>query len=476
VATAGADTQNRQAVDAHRPGARFAAWTGDRAGPLIVSVGLCMIVAYVAAVLAFPKPGGRILFGDATHHFVQLRSLVFDGDLNFRNEYVRLYNLRGGEVSTEWVTTELTATGHVRNYMPLGPALLWAPAYLLLAAVQTLLAWLGLAAPPDGFDRMLQLAPGITGIVAATLAVLVSWRLARRYAGPAGAAIGAMAAWFGSSAIYYSLVSPTYSHAASMLASAVLFSFWLGTFDRPSLRRAAVLGALAGVAALMRWQDAIFLCIPILDAVGRRAGWRVRAAHAGAASIAFVLAFSPQMMVWHVLYGAPLAVPQGPSFLQWTAPHLGAVLLSDNHGLFVWTPLVVLSIAGLGLFLWRRRELALPIAVVVIASWYVNAAVADWWAGEAFGARRFLSLFPLFVVGLAVWLCPRADRATPVPRIAAGRLAVAVVLVVLNLLLLFQYQLFMKGLHAIAPYPRGWFDMWLARLVVPFRFLAWWLG
>jgi hypothetical protein len=370
--------------------------------------------------------------------------------------------------------------------MPLGPALLWAPAYLLLAAAQTLLAWLGLAARPDGFDRTLQLAPGITGIVAATVAVLVSWRLARRYTEPASAGIGTIGAWFSSSAIYYSLVSPTYSHAASMLASAVLFSFWLGTIDRPSLRRSAVLGALAGVAALMRWQDAIFLCIPTLDAVCRRADWRARATRVAAAAVAFVLTFSPQMMVWQVLYGAPLAVPQGPSFLQWTTPHLAAVLLSDNHGLFTWTPVVVLSVIGLGLFVWRRREVALPIAVVVIASWYVNAAVADWWAGEAFGARRFLSLFPLFVVGLAVWLCPRANRAragspttrdgVAVSQISTSRMAAVVVLVVLNLLLLFQYQLFMKGLHAIAPYPRGWFDMWVARLVVPFRFVGWWLG
>ena len=49
------------------------------------------------------------------------------------------------------------------------------------------------------------------------------------------------------------------------------------------------------------------------------------------------------------------------------------------------------------------------------------------------------------------------------------------VLVVTNGLLLLQYQLFMKGLAEIAPYPREFFDMWVARFVVPARLLVWWL-
>ncbi len=54
-------------------------------------------------------------------------------------------------------------------------------------------------------------------------------------------------------------------------------------------------------------------------------------------------------------------------------------------------------------------------------------------------------------------------------------MAIAGVLVGMNLLLLLQYQLFMKGLHQIAAYPHGWFDLWVTRFLVPFRIVAWWL-
>jgi hypothetical protein len=444
----------------------------SRTGSAIAALGAVILTAYVASILIFPKPGGRVVFGDAIHHFVQLRSIAFDRDLDFKNEYFRLYGLRGNEQETDWVTTELTVTGHVRNYMPVGPALLDLPLYGLLAGVQSTLARVGLAPWPDGYERWFQAVPGVTGVLAATLAVWLSWRLARRYADLHSAAVAAVAMWLGSSAIYYSLVSPGYSHAASMLAAALFFLCCSDSRSVPSARRSFAIGALAGLAALMRWQDAIFLSVPILELLVRDMRWRDRLLNGCMAGIGWLVAFSPQMVVWQILYGQPLAVPQGPSFMRWTAPHVLDVLVSLNHGLFSWTPIVVFAVVGLATVCVRRGILGLPLAAVVLTSWYVNAAVADWWAGEAFGARRFLSLFPLFVVGLATWLQPAAGAVAPRP----GRVRAVAAVVALNLLLLFQYQLFMKGLRDVAPYPSDWYGLCVARFVVPFRLLAWWMG
>ena len=456
------------------PGARVFHWVIDSTDLAILVIGLGMLVAYLGAAVVFPKPGGRVVFGDASHHYVQLRSMVFDRDLDFRNDYMRLYGLQSEEPGTEWIFTDLTPTGHVRNYMPVGPALLWAPLYLLVAGVQSMFAFAGLAAKPDGFGHALQLVPGVTGVLAATAAAWLSWRLARRWTAPAPAAIGTLAMWLGSSAVYYSLISPSYSHAASMLATSLFFVHWLDGREGPSqapawsVRRAVVSGALAGFASLMRWQDALLLGIPIFEAIRAREPWTRRTAEAGAALLGWALVFSPQMAVWRVLYGQALALPQGPSFLQWFAPHPFAVLLSDNHGLFSWTPVVVPGVVGLALFANRHRTWALPLAAIVIAAWYVNAAVADWWAGEAFGGRRFLSLFPLFVLGLATWM--------DAPKVRARSLVTVGALVGATWLLLLQYEVFMKGHTALAPYPKGAFNFWLARFVVPWRLVSHWLS
>lgn len=448
----------------------------DRTDRVIILIGVVMLAAYVSAVELLPKPHGRVVFGDATHHFVQLRSLVFDRDLDFKNDYLTIYRLERGEPGTEWIFTELTPTGHVRNYMTLGPALLWAPIYLAVSGVLWLLSAAGLRPPPNGFDHVLQVVPGVTGIVAATAAALVSWRLARRLVGPVGAAVGVLVVWLGSHALYYSLISPSYSHAGSMLACGIFFAHYLcrGSARAPHNRpgsgepwgvgRAAASGALAGVASLMRWQDALFLALPIYETLRSAGSWRRRAAGMAAASAGWAIVFSPQMAVWHTLYGRWLALPQGPSFMRWTGPRLLDVLFSDNHGLLSWAPVIAVALVGLAIFTARHRRAALPIVFVVASAWYVNAAVADWWAGEAFGARRFLSLFPLCVLGLAQWTDPPARR--------GRKLALLAVLVAVTWLLLLQYEVFMKGHPEIAPYPKGAFNFLAARFVVPFRLLA----
>ena len=150
-------------------------------------------------------------------------------------------------------------------------------------------------------------------------------------------------------------------------------------------------------------------------------------------------------------------------------PHYGAVLFSYWHGLFLWTPVVAIAVAGLA-YLWRRDRLVFSAAIAFFAlSWYVNAAAADWWAGEAFGSRRFVSCFAVFTLGLAGVI----ERWSPSLRLVT--LASAAI-VAHTFLLLVQYQAFMHGLRDVAPYPGNPFNLWIARFLVPFNLVKRWLS
>ena len=279
--------------------------------------------------------------------------------------------------------------------------------------------------------------------------------------------------WLASSALYYSLVSPTYSHAASMLAVGAFFAFWVATMDRQTPGRYARLGALAGFVTLVRWQDAVFLVVPLVDAIwnwkaDRRtpraaASALVNLAACGAAALAV---FAPQMFVWRTLYGSWLAMPQGSESMQWTRPHLGDVLVSDWHGLLTWTPVIALSLAGLIPLSRRYPRIGGAAAAAFLVSWVRERRRDRVVGGEAYGARRFVSCMPIFVLGLAAL----ADRWRDHPRVVIG---VGGAMVALNLLLLLQYQLFMHGLRDIAPYPRGLWGLALARFVTPLEFVRW---
>ena len=437
----------------------------------LIVIGVIFVIAYAAGLVAPARRDARIMVGDALGHYVQLRSAVFDHDLEFRNEYARMYGLEeGSEIETTAAAARTTPTGRTRNYMPVGPALLWAPAFLLVTAVVWLYDALGGAYPLDGYALAFQAAAGITGIVAATAGSCFAYLAAAEVFDRRTAIWGTLAIWLSTSAVYYSLISPAYSHAASMLTVGAFWFVWIRTAKRQDLGRYAVLGLLAGISALMRWQDIVLVLVPALDIVWHRRTPGVRSAFLRGAvcGATAVLAFAPQMVVWKVLYGRAFTVPQGPGFMRWQDPALMAVLFSDKHGLISWTPILLIAIVGIVLVARRAPLVCWAATLFLAASWYVNAAVADWWAGEAFGARRFVSCYPIFVLGMTAFFAQRRWSTQMMAGLTAAFTGY-------TLLLLLQYQTFMHGLRQIAPYPEGVVNLWLWRFRTPIDLLAWWL-
>lgn len=81
----------------------------------------------------------------------------------------------------------------------------------------------------------------------------------------------------------------------------------------------------------------------------------------------------------------------------WTA--LAGHLVSPARGLFVYSPMFLLSIAGVALKLRRGTFDALDGALVAIAvlHWIMISAFPIWWAGHSYGPRYFSDVLPVFM-------------------------------------------------------------------------------
>ncbi len=442
-------------------------------GRVIVVITLAVAFLNLAALgLRGVRP--RIVRGDAVQYYVYVRSLVFDHDLDFENDLKGMYSL---DFSVEppppgftW-NFGRTPTGRVRNYMAIGTPLVWLPLYLVVTG--GVAAWdaAGGHYPMDGYGLAFQIVPTITGVLAGGLALWFTFLLCREFARGREALLGTLVPFAGTSLLYYMLVAPAYSHAVSACAASAFVLFWWKTRDDARAWRYAWLGALGGLLSLVRWQDALAMAIVAMDVAAQArllptAGRRLRfcGTRVAVAGAAWLVVFSPQLAVWQALYGQPFTIPQGGDFMRWWDPAIGSVLFSPLRGWFSWTPIAAAGLLGIPL-MWRRsKRLALVAAYILCSSVYVNAAVADWWAGEAFGARRFLSCFPVVAIG-ATLLMAGSGRRAAVARVAMGLLVVA------NLLLLLHYETFMLGYRSLAAYPDNWWTLWFGRFVTPVRLL-----
>jgi len=132
--------------------------------------------------------------------------------------------------------------------------------------------------------------------------------------------------------------------------------------------------------------------------------------------------------------------PHGAGYVGLASPHLLDVIVSANHGLLAWTPGTLLGVLGLVLGIRRDRLLHLPALLVCAATAWVNGAVTDWdWeGGDAFGARRFDLVVPLFAVGLAQLLTDAAALVRRKPLLAPAALLVLLAARNLGLIRLFR--------------------------------------
>ena len=192
--------------------------------------------------------------------------------------------------------------------MSIGPALLWAPVFLATYATLALLRPFGLAIPLDGLAAPFLLSAGVAGIVYATLGAFLCYRSCRLLFAAAPAFWGALVAWLATPAVYYSLISPAYSHATSLFASALFCYVWLKTRGNDRVRRDLWLGILAGLAALVRWQDVIILVLPLFELAWESSQEDGRdvadaALRAGVMVGGMVALLLPQFLAWQAIYG-----------------------------------------------------------------------------------------------------------------------------------------------------------------------------
>lgn len=453
--------------------------------PLFVAIFLVFVLVYGASIILLPKRYGRLIVGDGIYYYVYLRSAVLDGDLEFTNDYTiyQAFNTDDPRKKEEMLSRK-TPTGMAGNFFSIGPAVLWSPVFLVTHALATIFGQAG-----DGFSYGYEAPILFSSIAYGFIGIVLMYRVAAGMFSKFAAFVAILGIWLGTNVVYYMGVSPSASHVLSMFASALFVFLWWRHTPHPSplpqmgegakrMRRDwFVWGMSAGLMALVRWQDSIIALLAFAEwiADGRRTTNDQRQPGFSFRPLSFVnglgfllgafVVFLPQMLAWNVLYGSPFTIPQGYGFLGFWQPEMWNVLFSTKRGLFTWTPLLLFAALGFVPLYQKNKLLGACAFVILILQTYTNGIVVDWWGGEAFGARRFISLMPFFALGLAAFI----DFVRP--RISQNAILLALgAFLVWNNLFLLQYNLWLHGIGHLSSIPT-WQEMTLDKFTAPFKAL-----
>jgi len=392
--------------------------------------------AYVALLLALVPVlhfRGYRLRGDGLWYYSFAHSVAFDFDIDLKNQYQSLGidDQRGSQTVRE--------TGLARFTYPVGAPLLWVPFIELGHLGVALRNAHGLPTRYDGFSDPYLHAVALGNLLYGFLGFFVLDRLLRRWFPPWVSFLSVAGVGLGSFLAFYLTYHAIYTHALTFLLIALLLESFMKEEKTP--RGYSVSGLVLGIATLVRWQNAVFGLLPAIDLAVRlrRREWRPVGVSAAALGAAFSLAVLPQLLSWKTIFDRfYIGVPLGPDYVRWSDPFFSEILFSSRHGLFSWSPVLLVAALGLVGFVRTNPRKGLPLAFVVLLVWYVNATVADWWGGGSFGARRFDSALPILALGLGTAIAFGTNLVRRYPR-AVVACAVAAVIGA-NALLMEQYR------------------------------------
>ncbi|MBI2841136.1 MAG: hypothetical protein HYX75_22695 [Acidobacteria bacterium] len=343
---------------------------------------------------------------DSAFYYAYLPSTFIDGDLDFENQFRSLEFDRG---ALRDIFEARTPTGHVPNVFPAGCAILWSPFFLLGHVIAGLLGLISLPPGPGGaFDLVHVRAVQIGQVWLSVMGLYAAYRFLSRWYGRAVSLSAVLCIWVASPLLVYATGIRLTSEAASASLAAILLLLVQRWMESRGVLTAAALGLVAGLAVAVRLQNLLLLVgllFPLLACIrhhrllrtggGRAAAWAMLAGGA--------LGFGPQLVTWRIIFGE--WIPSlGHLAPNWGDPFILESLFSSRKGLFTWSPIFVLSIIGLIWVFRARRIWAIAFVMPLALNTYLNAAQPDFWAGTAFGARRFLSCTPIFAAGLAALL------------------------------------------------------------------------
>jgi hypothetical protein len=423
-------------------------WRRDRGQLLIV----------VLFLLLLPFSLRRIYATDEVQYYAYLRSVYFDHDLDFRNEYEHFAQLGEQQQPPDLAVRNALlrndaqnpnpTTGKLRNVAPVGAAIMWAPGFVLADIGVRVANALGAQIAADGYSSPYIGAVCLMSAFYALGGLLLSYRMARRYAGSFAATVATIAIWLATPLVMYTFILMPWSHATGFFLFALFLTIWLGPDDgRPTTddgrsadrseyqhglnlppsclvvgrwsrgpARWALLGLIGGLMTMTREQLGLLLIIPAAEGViayvklARARRWpearELLLGHLLFAAI-FALSLVPQLVAYQILNGRPLPSATVSGKLIWCSPHfidtlidydpqpsawcyfddpVAAKLQPFAHGAFLWSPILLPALLGLAL-LARRRAQDTPL----LAALLLLGFLAQTYINGAFGTSWHLS-------------------------------------------------------------------------------------
>ncbi len=289
----------------------------------------------------------------------------------------------------------------------------------------------------------------LSGVLYTFLGLLILFGLLRRKFSPTTTWITLTIIFLGTNLVFYAYREPGMSHVYAFFLVALFINAVHQYYDQPGFKPALLMGLSLGLLAVIRLPHILIGLYLILFRVSTVKDLRknlhfLKSYWTPLLVIPFfiILFYIPQMLYWHALTGNYFVNPYDYSlvdegFSNWKNPEIGVVLFGPRGGWLVYSPLLLLALAGAVWQTLKKEGSPWLVLFIVVVTTYLYGS---WWSPTlacSFGHRGFVDLYALLALPLA-WIIQKIVRSGKVVKMI---FSVSVFLLIyLNLYISFKFK------------------------------------
>lgn len=360
-------------------------------------------VLLIGSMLAMGDRFQSVIRSDGRGYYLYLPSLFIHQDMRMQWTEPR----QALEPGPEWSGVSKFSEHNYLNKYPMGLSLLWMP-FFLTAHLMTYATGQPTA---DGFSAWYQGSVVLAAAFYTALGCVLLYKTLRRYFPRGVSYITVTSLLLGTNMLSYATYDASFTHVYTFcIVSALLYitPLW---YKSMTWRSSVLLGALLGIATIMRPTNSLIAIIILLWNITDVASakkrltlfWKRRLKLLALAGAAFVIVL-PQLAYWKYITGSWIVFSYRGEGFDFLHPEIINILFSADRGVLFWAPILLLAVTGLILLRRGLKQWAFAIYIFLPIWLWTTASWHSWQFGMSYGHRAFIDIFPLLALAIGALL------------------------------------------------------------------------
>jgi len=416
---------------------------------LIISV---ILIAGFTLVKAYWLDDNRVIVSDVINYYAYLPATFIFHDIGI----TKPETIEKGQF---W--TKRLPNGNNVIKMSMGMSFVYAPFFFAGHGAAKLLGY-----EAYGYSAPYKFALVIGAFVYLVLGLIYLRKILLRYFSDKTSAITILAIALGTNLAYYASVEGTMTHIYNFALFNIFTWHTILWHEKPTFKRLFGLGALAGFITLIRPSNVIVLLFFFLYNVysfkllKEKLVFIVKRFHWFLGMlVAFLLIWSPQFAYNLHFTGEWLFYSYTDEKFFFNNPQIMDGLFSYRKGWLLYTPMMVISLLGIGVLFFRMKEFSWATLLFIFSAIYIIFSWWCWWYGGSFGQRSFIDYYGILAIPFALVI---SEVAKIKKWLYKAAVVIVAVLIVFNN---FQIQKYLKGSLHFADTTKAayWHSFWHIR-------------